>query len=86
MSHLKTELLAGGTRKRSCSELGTKSDYESATVSRESLENAVRNTFGMDLERQEHLLIITSCKGDGIRPQRGAQQEGKPDGRDRSAF
>jgi hypothetical protein len=75
MSHLKTELLAGGTRKRACSELEKKSDYLSATVSRESLEDAVRNTFGSDLERQEHLLIITSCKGDGIRPQRGAHRK-----------
>jgi energy-coupling factor transporter ATP-binding protein EcfA2 len=44
-------------------------------VSRESLEDAIRTTFGADQERQEHLLIITSCKGDGIRPQRGARRK-----------
>ena len=61
MSHLKTELLAGGTRKTSCSELGTKSDYVSH-CDRESLEDAIRNTFGADQERQEHLLIIRPAK------------------------
>ncbi|MFC9335852.1 TrlF family AAA-like ATPase [Arthrobacter sp. NPDC057009] len=75
MSHLKTELIAAGGRRRACSELENKSDYESATVSRESLEEAVRATFGTDIDRQEHLLVITSCKGDGIRPQRGARRK-----------
>src|SRR5690606_2770749 len=46
-------------------------DFESATVSISSIEEAIKATFGQDagyrLERQQHLLIVASAKGDGIR-------------------
>lgn len=72
MTHLKTEVLGDGRRRLSCNELVTTAQHASATVTRSSLEEAISETFGTDTDREDHLLIVTSCKGDGIRPQRGA--------------
>lgn len=71
MTHLKTEIIADG-RRLACNELSTSKQYASATVTRSSLEQAINETFRRDTDREDHLLILTSCKGDGIRPQRGA--------------
>lgn len=50
----------------------TAEHYDTVTVSLDSIENAIRMTFGEHAvhrsERLKHLLVITSGKGDGIRP------------------
>jgi len=72
ISRLNTEGTTGATRANvTCADLSTKEDFESATVSLASIEEAIKATFGQDasyrLERQQHLLIVASGKGDGIR-------------------
>jgi energy-coupling factor transporter ATP-binding protein EcfA2 len=66
---LRTETTVGKARKTpTCNELAGRAEFESATVSRSSIEAAIRHTFGDHAVRQDHLLVVTSAKGDGIRP------------------
>lgn len=66
--HLTTEITVGKSSKEmACSDLSTPNDFQSATVSRASIENAIVKTFGKKAIRQDHVLIVTSAKGDGIR-------------------
>lgn len=65
---LETETTTGKSKKTVvCSDLATKADYESATVSRTSIEDALTRTFGRGEPIENHALIIASAKGDGIR-------------------
>lgn len=77
LGHLITEETYGSVRGRvSCLDLQTgqfsKEHLESVTVSLSSIENAIKMTFGEHAvhrsERLKYLLVITSAKGDGIRP------------------
>lgn len=66
---LNTETTVSSARKAVvCAELSTRAEFESATVSRTSIDRAIEHTFGKQATRQDHLLVITSAKGDGIRP------------------
>ncbi|MBA0045393.1 TrlF family AAA-like ATPase [Mycobacteroides sp. LB1] len=70
---LKTAATAGTSRKTvTCADLDSKQDFESATVSLDAINAAIRTTFGehaiVPSVRQEHLLVIASAKGDGVRP------------------
>ena len=72
LRRLNTEATVGVTRTRvTCDELSSKLEYESATVSISSIESAIRDTFGEHAvhssERMQHLLVLASAKGDGIR-------------------
>lgn len=72
IGRLNTEGTTGATRANvTCADLSSKQDFESATVSLASIEEAIKATFGQDagyrLERQQHLLVVASAKGDGIR-------------------
>lgn len=72
VGRLNTEGTTGSTRTNiTCADLSTKHDFESATVSIASIEESIKATFGQDasnrLERQQHLLVVASAKGDGIR-------------------
>lgn len=71
MTYLKTEVSVDG-RELSCNELIHESQYASATVTRSAIQAAIRATYGAETDREDNLLIIASCKGDGIRPLRGA--------------
>ncbi len=55
-----------------CYELSSKQDFESASVSIEAIIGAIQATFGdhaaVPSIRQEHLVVVASAKGDGIRP------------------
>lgn len=65
---LETETTTGKSNKTvACSDLTTKAHYESATVSRASIEAALRKTFGPGEPIENNALIIASAKGDGIR-------------------
>ncbi len=74
LSKLKTELTDGNDRHKPCTELAT-GDYESATVTRKSVEEAVELTFGKKADRQDKLLIITAANNDGVRAQRGRNRK-----------
>ncbi len=65
---LTTETTTGKSKKQVvCADLQSKDEFESATVSRDSIDNAIEKTFGKQAVRQDHLLVVTSAKGDGIR-------------------
>lgn len=67
LSELKTEISTQNRKKLACSELSGKAHFEKCTVTREAIEIAVEATFGRDCTWSDHLLIVTSAKGDGIR-------------------
>jgi len=72
IGRLNTEGTTGATRANvTCADLSSRQDFESATVSLASIEEAIKATFGQHasyrLERQQHLLVVASAKGDGIR-------------------
>lgn len=58
-----------------CSELKTRDDFASATVTRESINRAFEDTFGKKATRQDHFLVITAANNDGLRPERGAKRK-----------
>ncbi len=58
-----------------CSELKNPTDFESATVTRASIKDAFRQTYGEKAERQDHFLVITAANNDGLRPARGKKRK-----------
>lgn len=73
LSNLQTAGTKGRDRTRvNCDDLKSADDYESATVSLDAIDDAIKATFGdfaiAPLSRQEYLVVIASAKGDGIRP------------------
>lgn len=72
LSHLKTAATVGASRAVTCAELSSREDFESASVSVDAIVGAIKATFGdhsaVPSLRQEHLLVVASAKGDGIRP------------------
>lgn len=72
LNHLKTAATVGAGRSVTCSELSSKQEFESASVSIEAVVAAIKATFGdhaaVPSIRQEHLVVVASAKGDGIRP------------------
>lgn len=72
LSRLNTEGTTGPTRTNvTCADLNTRQQFEGATVSIPSIEEAIKATFGSHAvhrtERVQHLLVVASAKGDGIR-------------------
>lgn len=72
LGHLKTSGTTGASRTAvTCIDLSSQTDFESATVSLEAINQAIRDTFGdhatVPSIRQEYLLVVASAKGDGIR-------------------
>lgn len=65
---LATEWTSAEGRTKYCSDLTTQQEFESATVSRTSIIEAIKKTFGERLPISENVLIVPSVKGDGIRP------------------
>jgi ABC-type cobalamin/Fe3+-siderophores transport system ATPase subunit len=58
-----------------CSDLKSKEDYESATVTRDSIDIAFEQTFGPKALRQDCFLVITAANNDGLRPGRGKKRK-----------
>lgn len=80
LDRLNTEGTTGHNRKKvSCANLESTRDFQSATVSMAAIEEAIKGTFGdhavVPSARQEHLLVVVSAKGDGIRPRNGLQRK-----------
>ncbi|WP_157874108.1 hypothetical protein [Psychromicrobium lacuslunae] len=72
LGHLTTEGTSGATKTRTtCKDLATSDQFNSATVSLDNIERAIKDTFGEHAvhrsERPQHVLIVASAKGDGIR-------------------
>lgn len=58
-----------------CSELKEKKDYEAATVTRKSVEEAFVESFGRKAKQIDHFLIFTPANNDGVRPERGKKRK-----------
>lgn len=54
-------------RRRTCSELSSEADYESATVTREGVHEAIRAVFGDKEHARECVLILVPANNDGVR-------------------
>lgn len=73
LAHLKTAETTGSSRNSvTCADLNCTHQYESATVSLDAIDAAIKAVFGehaiVPPIRQEYLLVVASAKGDGIRP------------------
>jgi hypothetical protein len=58
-----------------CSDLKSKEDFESATVSRQDIDHAFEETFGSKAIKDEHYLVVTAANNDGLRPPRGKKRK-----------
>lgn len=58
-----------------CSELSSNDDFNSATVTRDSITKAFEATYGKKAIRQDHFLVLTAANNDGLRPERGKQRK-----------
>lgn len=73
VGRLKTAATTGSNRTSvTCADLRTADDFASATVSVDAINDAIKETFGehatVPALRQEHVIVVASAKGDGIRP------------------
>lgn len=78
LTNLKTVKTDSNGREITCNQLQiTKSenDYEGATVTRESIINAIKEVFGEKIVRQDYVLIFAAVNNDGARPERGKQRK-----------
>lgn len=76
LTSLKTEVPdAERGRKLSCDELSSTDQRERATVSRESIETALNDTFGTNHPRQEDALILVAANNSGIRADDGIKRK-----------
>jgi len=72
---LETQSTEDSGRRVPCTKLTTKKDFEKASVSREGLEKAIRETFGPKADRSEDLIVIVAANNDGIRADGGSQRK-----------
>ncbi len=78
LSSLKTVKTDGNGRDVTCDQLiktSTQNDYEGATVTRDSVIFAIKETFGKKIIRQDYLLILAAANNDGVRPKKGKQRK-----------
>jgi hypothetical protein len=74
LSKLKTIITDGNDLHVTCDELSG-NQYESATVTRDSIKDAIKDTFGEKIQRQDHVLVVTAANNDGLRPRRGVRRK-----------
>jgi energy-coupling factor transporter ATP-binding protein EcfA2 len=67
LRELKTQITDERDVPLRCSELSTKAHFESATVSRVDIEEAIAQTFGKNSWRTDNVLIIVPSNNNGIR-------------------
>lgn len=67
LSKLKTNKTNTSGRHILASELSSSQDYQEATTTREFIKNAFEETFGVKVEMEDYLIIITAANNDGIR-------------------
>ena len=72
---LETNKTDASDRHIKASELRTEHDYESATTTRESINNALKATYGSGADLLDFVLIVTAANNDGIRAVPGKQRK-----------
>ena len=75
LQNLNTNKTVKGSRKVKVSELNSTRDFEEATTTRESIQDALIETYGIDADLLEYLLIFTAANNDGIRPVSGKKRK-----------
>ena len=76
LGSLKTEVVDSDRNRRlSCLELASQEDRERATVSRQNIEEALRETFGTGRPRQEDAVIVVAANNSGIRTEDGVKRK-----------
>jgi hypothetical protein len=75
LRELKTQITNERDIPLRCSELTTKAHFESATVSRADIEDAITQTFGKASLRTDNVLIIVPSNNNGIRAGGGEQRK-----------
>jgi len=74
LQKLPTQITDTSRRKKSCAELSG-SDISTATVTRDDIKKAFRETFGSEAEATEHLIFLAPSNNDGMRTQQGHQRK-----------
>ncbi|HEX8104293.1 MAG TPA: hypothetical protein VF533_16875 [Solirubrobacteraceae bacterium] len=65
---LKTQVVDTGTQRQLfCAELATKAQFESATVSRQDIDTAIRDVFGDGRLRRDNVMVVVPANNSGIR-------------------
>lgn len=76
LRELKTEVTDPDSQRRlSCADLKTATHFESATVTRQNLEEALKNTFGTAKPIVEHALCVVPSNNNGIRASSGQKRK-----------
>ncbi|SOJ56969.1 hypothetical protein MSIMFB_04447 [Mycobacterium simulans] len=74
LAELKTTTTEASGRELRCGELTSRSHCESATVTRKDIEEAIGQTFGSKVPRDDNVLVIVPSNNDGIRAGSGQQR------------
>lgn len=74
LGELETEITVADDRHLRCSELRTPKHFESATVSRAAIGEAIHRVFGAKARRDDHVIVIVPANNNGIRPASGKQR------------
>jgi len=75
LGNLETTKTGKNERFVMCSELRDSHDYESTTVTRDSIDKAFNKTFGTKAIRQDHFLVFAAANNNGIRSVPGKQRK-----------
>lgn len=67
LRELKTQQTGATGRPKSCGDLTSKTDFEGACVSRDSVEEALKATFGKPTAQADNVILIVPAGNDGIR-------------------
>jgi ABC-type cobalamin/Fe3+-siderophores transport system ATPase subunit len=67
LAKLKVQHTDGSGRNPTCAELKTDADFESATVSRQDIQDAIQATFGKEPYASDRVLQVVPANNDGLR-------------------
>lgn len=75
LRELKTQRTDDQGRKQSCADLRSHDDYDSATVSRDDLANAIKKTWGEKAVWTDHVVTVAAANNNGIRADTGNKRK-----------
>lgn len=75
LENLKTNKTDSNDREIRVTELSSTRDFESATTTRQFIQDAIKETFGTRFDRADLFLVVTAANNDGIRPARGKRRK-----------
>lgn len=75
LRNLKTESTDSNGKNLSCADIEDSSGYESVSVSRKCLDDAIESTYGKKAIRTDHLLFVAAVNNSGIRPEGSSKRK-----------